>query len=213
MAHAKRKDCVKIGVQDGFGNPTDASGAQKRVKAAGSDGFKIGMVLQNCGDAGYAAGGQLAAVCAVDLEAVILGGIVAGRDADADPAGKRAHGIAQGGNGLESGIEICLNAVRGQNAGGFPGEAFTIYPAVVSDGGALGKARFVQIIGYGLRRAADDMDVHAVCAHAENAAQSAGAEGKRTAECVFDRGGVILHGGELGLKRRIERRMGAPAFK
>ena len=213
MAHAKRKDCVKIGVQDGFGNPTDASGAQKRVKAAGLDGFKIGMVLQNCGNAGNAVGGQLAAVRAVDLEAVILGGIVAGRDADADPAGKRAHGIAQGGNGLESGIEICLNAVRGQNAGGFPGEAFTIYPAVVSDGGALGKARFVQIIGYGLRRAADDMDVHAVCAHAENAAQSAGSELQGRAECVVNDGGVILHGSKLFLKRRVERWMGAPEFK
>ena len=213
MAHAKRKDCVKIGVQDGFGNPTDASGAQKRVKAAGLDGFKIGMVLQNCGNAGNPAGGQLAAVRAVDLEAVILGGIVAGRDADADPAGKRAHGIAQGGNGLESGIEICLNAVRGQNAGGFPGEAFTVYSTVVSDGGALGKARFVQIIGYGLRRAADDMDVHAVCAHAENAAQSAGSEGKRTAECIFDGGRVMLHGSKLFLKRRVEQWMGAPEFK
>jgi len=213
MAHAKRKDCVKIGVQDGFGNPTDASGAQKRVKAAGLDGFKIGMVLQNCGNAGNAAGGQLAAVRAVDLEAVILGGIVAGRDADADPAGKRAHGIAQGGNGLESGIEICLNAVRGQNAGGFPGKAFTIYPAVVSDGGALGKARFVQIIGYGLRCAADDMDVHAVRACAEHAAQSAGSEGKRTAEGIFDGGRVMLHGSKLFLKRRVERGLGAPEFK
>ena len=71
MGHAELEDRVKIGVQDGFGNPTDASGAQKRVKAAGSDGFKIGMVLQNCGNAGNAAGGQLAAVCAVDLEAII----------------------------------------------------------------------------------------------------------------------------------------------
>ena len=138
---------------------------------------------------------------------------MAGRDANADPAGKRAHGIAQGGNGLESGIEICLNAVRGQNAGGFPGEAFTIYPAVVSDGGALGKARFVQIIGYGLRRAADDMDVHAACAHAEHAAQSAGSELQGRAKCVVNGGGVILHSSKLFLKRRVERWMGAPEFK
>ena len=81
-------------------------------------------------------------------------------------------------------------AVRGQTAGGFPGEAFTIYPAVVSDGGALGKARFVQIIGYGLRRAADDVDVHAVRACAEHAAQSAGAEGKVTVKAVLDLRGV-----------------------
>ena len=138
---------------------------------------------------------------------------MAGCDADADTAGKRAHGKAQGGNGLKSRIEICLNAVRGQNAGGFPGEAFTIYPAVVSDGGALGKARFVQIIGYGLRRAADDVDVHAVRACAEHAAQSAGSELQGRAECVVDGGRVMLHGSKLFLKRRVEQWMGAPAFK
>ena len=119
---------------------------------------------------------DLAAVRTIDLIAVVLRGIVAGGDADADAAVQLAHSKAQRRNRLEPGIEMCGDAVCGEDRRGLARKHVGADAAVVGNGGTLRQLRAVQIVGNGLCGAADDIDVHAVRARAKDAAQTGGAE-------------------------------------
>ena len=83
---------------------------------------------------------DLAAVRAVHLVAVVLGGVVAGGDADARAAAVVAHGPAQGRGGLQPGVDVGLDAVGGEDGGSLAGEHIALDAAVVADGNLLGQA-------------------------------------------------------------------------
>ena len=68
------------------------------------------------------------------------------------------------------------DAVCGEDRRGLARKHLGADAAVVGNGGTLRQLRAVQIVGNGLCGAADDVDVHAVRARAENAAQTGGAE-------------------------------------
>ncbi len=202
---------VYVGVQQLVRNPSDAAGGKKRGKVSDLDTIKIGTILKIVRDLRHARRGQLAAVGAVDLEAVILRGIMAGGDADANAAGKCAHRKAQGGHRLEAGVNVCFDTICRKDGGSFPGKAGAADSAVVADGSALGKGGSAQIVGNRLRGAADDVDVHAVGACAEDAAKTAGAEGQLAAEGIVDGMRVVRHRGKLGAKTCVQRGLGQPA--
>ncbi len=138
---------------------------------------------------------------------------MAGGDADANAAGKRPHGKAQRRDGLEPRVEIRLNAVRGQHAGGLPGKALAADAAVIADGSAPGKTGSVQNVRRGLRGAADDVDVHAVRARAENAAQAAGAELQLAAKGVFDLLRAVGHFQQFFFQIGVQQRLRQPFGK
>ena len=136
---------------------------------------------------------------------------MAGGDADANAAGKCAHRKAQGGHRLEAGVNVCFDTICRKDGGSFPGKAGAADSAVVADGSALGKGGSAQIVGNRLRGAADDVDVHAVGACAEDAAKTAGAEGQLAAEGIVDGMRVVRHRGKLGAKTCVQRGLGQPA--
>ena len=142
-------------------------------------------------------GGNLTAVRAVDLVAVVLGGVVTGGDAHAGPAAQIPYRPAQGRGGLQTGVEVGGDAVGRQHPGRLPGKEGPLQPAVVGDGHAPGQAGGVEVVGQALGGPADGVDVHAVGPRPQHAPQAAGAEGQMAVESVGDRRPVRLHGPQL----------------
>ena len=97
---------------------------------------------------------DLAAVGAIHLIAVVLGRVVAGRDADARAAAQIPHGPGQRRGGFQPGVKIRGDAVGGQHAGGLAAEQFALDAAVVGDGDLFGQALGVDVVGQPLRGAA-----------------------------------------------------------
>ena len=148
---------------------------------------------------------DLAAVGTVDLVAVVGGGVVARRNAHTRPASVIAHCPAQRGRRLQARIEIGGHAVGGKHTRGLAREARRADAAVVGNGAAQRQSRRLEVSGKSLRRAADNINIHAVRARAEHAAQSAGAEGKVTVKAVLDLRGVahLVERGKLRAQRVI----------
>ena len=76
----------------------------------------------------------------------------------------------------------------------------------------FGQGGRVQVIGQALGGLAHGVDVHAVGARAQHAAQTAGAEGEVAVKAVGDGGLVALDGRQLRRDRRVQVRLRAPPF-
>ena len=146
---------------------------------------------------------DLAAVRAVDLVAVIFGGVVACRDDNAAARAKIAHRERERGCRHQPGIDVHANAVCGKNTRRSLGKEPGVDAAVISDGDGGGGKMRLEIIGIALRGLADGENVHAVRACAEHAAQSAGAEFQLTVKPVLDGGIVAADGLQLLAERRV----------
>ena len=85
------------------------------------------------------------------------------------------------------------NAVCGQNRGAFARKDIGLDAAVVGDGHGRRFAVLVQVIGKALRRLAHGIDVHAVGAGADHAAQPAGSEFQIPVKPVVYFIGLILN--------------------
>ena len=159
---------------------------QRCSEVGGLDGVEIVVVVDAAQNGVGIVIGHLAAVGAVDLVAVILGGVVAGSDHNACLAAQLTHGKAEHGNGHETVIEIDLNAVCCENLGGLLRKLFAVVAAVVAHSDAALTEHVVDIVGKTLSRSANGVDVHAVGANLQHAAHTRGAEGELCAEAVFD---------------------------
>ena len=153
---------------------------------------------------------DLAAVGPVNLVAVVLGRVVAGRHADTRAAAQVAHRPGQCRGGFQPGVEVGGNAVGGQHAGGLAAEQLTLMAAVVPDGDLFRQVCGVDVIRQALRGAADGVDVHAVAARADHAAQAARAKSQVTVKAVVDGIGIILDAVQFGGQVRVLHRAGAP---
>ena len=146
---------------------------------------------------------DLAAVGAVDLVAVVFSAVVARRDDNAAARAKIAHRKRERGRRHQPGIDVYANAVRGKNSCRSLGKETGVDAAVVGDrNGRRGKARF-EIIGIALRGFSDGENIHAVCAGADHAAQSAGTEFQLAVKAVLDGGGVAADGFQLLAERSV----------
>ena len=134
--------------------------------------------------------GDLAAVCAVDLVAVVLGGVVAGGDAHACAAAVVPHRPAQCRGGLQTRVDVRLDAVSSQNSRRFFCEHIALDAAVVADGHLLGQVGGVQIVGKPLGCLADVVDVHPVGACADDTTETTGAEFQLPVKTVGD--GILV---------------------
>ena len=83
---------------------------------------------------------DLAAVRTIDLVAVVLGGVVAGGDADARAAAVVPHRPAQCRGGLQAGVDVSLDAVGGKDSRRFLGEHIALDAAVVPMATFFGKS-------------------------------------------------------------------------
>ena len=134
--------------------------------------------------------GDLAAVCTVDLVAVVLGRVVAGGDADARAAAVVPHRPAQRRSRFQTGINIGLDAVCRKDSCGFAGKHIALDTAVVADGNFLRQVGGIQVVGKALRSFADVVDIHPVGASTDDAPQTAGAEFQLPVEPVGD--GILV---------------------
>ena len=128
--------------------------------------------------------GDLAAVRAVDLVAIVLRGVVGGRNADAGGALEVARGVRQRGHRLDARVDERLDAVGGKHAGGGLHEVLALVARVARDGDRGVLEVRVEVGGEALRGLGDRVDVHAVGAHAQRAAEARRAKGKAAVEGV-----------------------------
>ena len=117
---------------------------------------------------------------------------MAGGDADARAAVEIPHRPAQGGGGLQPGVEVGGDAVGGQDPGRLPGEEVPFDAAVVGNGHGLGQVRGVKVVRQSLGGPADGVEVHAVGPRPQDAPQASGAEGQVAVEAVGDGFLIVL---------------------
>ena len=144
--------------------------------------------------------GHLAAVRAVGLVAVVLGRVMAGCDHDARVAVVVAGGKAQRGNRHQGLIDADFNAVCGQHLSGCFGKEVALDTAVIADGNGLAAALRLDPVGKALGRLTDNINIHAVGASADDAAQTGGAELQGHGKAVLNGGIVTLNAFQLGLE-------------
>ena len=166
------------------------------VLCAGQDIGLLDLVV----DDGGGVIGHLAAVGAVGLVAVVLGGVMRSGDHDARIALIVTGGKAQGRDRHQSIINAHLDAVCGQNAGGSLGKDVALQAAVVADGHGLAAALGLDPVCQALGGLTHDVDVHAVGASAQHAAQAGGAELQCNGKAVLDLVVVSLDLGQLRLQ-------------
>ena len=144
--------------------------------------------------------GHLAAVRAVGLVAVVLGRVMAGCDHNARVAVVVAGGKAQRGNRHQGLIDADFNAVCGQHLSGCFGKEVALDTAVIADGNGLAAALRLDPVGKALGRLTDNINIHAVGAGADDAAQTSGAELQGHGKAVLNGGIVTLDAFQLGLE-------------
>ena len=144
--------------------------------------------------------GHLAAVRAVGLVAVVLGGVVAGRDHDTGVAVVIAGRKAQRGHGHKGAVDADLDAVGGQHLGSGPGEQVALDAAVIADGNGLAAALGLDPVGKALGRLTDNVNIHTVGACTDDAAQARCTELQGHSKTVLNGGIVTLDAFQLGLE-------------
>ena len=156
--------------------------------------------------------GHLAAIGAVGLVAVVLGGVVGGGDHNARVGVVVPGGKGQGGHRHQHAIDPHPDAVGGQHTGGLPGEHVGIDPAVIGDGHQLAAPLGLDPVGQALGGLTHGVNIHAVAACAQHTPQSAGAEFQRDGKPLLDL--VLVPGDALQLcrQRRILQLRGPPAL-
>ena len=144
--------------------------------------------------------GHLAAIGAIGLIAVVLGGVVAGRDHNTGVALIIARGKAQRGHRHQLRINAHLHAVGRQHLGCRPGKHIAFNAAVIADGHRLAAALRFHPVGQALCGLTHGINIHTVGACADHTAQTRGAEfqrhGKSLANFVF----IVPNTFQLGLQ-------------
>ncbi len=194
-------DLVDVGIDNGLGDILDSAVLNALFKGnelcTVEHGYLINVFQNDLGSSQS----KLAAVGAVNLVAVVFGGVVAGGDNDTRAAFKSPYGVGKHRRRHKLAVDMYLYAVCRKNGGGFLSENVGLYAAVVSDSHrGICRESFVNIVRETLRCSAYSIDVHSVGACADNSAQSARTEFKIAVESVCNSVGVSCNGFKLGLK-------------
>ena len=190
----ERQDLLIIGLNGLLRDIGDGSGGQRAVKIR-QDVCQHGLTVDKPGDPVRGLEGDLAAVAAVNLVAVELGGIVRGGDQDAGRAAQMTHGKGEHRRGLQLRIEIHPDAHLRQGGGGQLHKIPGVNPAVAGQGDGGGGAGLLQIGAEAPGGAKDREKIHPVRAGAENAAQAAGTEGEIPVKAVIL--SRVIHGTQI----------------
>ena len=189
------------GGEDFLRDVADQTGGEGCVKISPLD---IGKNVQRVDlgkDSGGRLGSDLATVRAIDLIAVVFGWVVRGRNHDAGTARENAYRIAETGCGHQLGIEVNAYAVCREDSRCCFAEDVALQAAVVADGDGRGRKLPDDIVGQALRGFGNGIDIHAVGARSQDAAEAAGAEGEVAVEGVLNLSG--RHCGKGGLDFRL----------
>lgn len=130
--------------------------------------------------------GDLAAVGAVDLVAVVCRGVVRGRDVDAGRAAQLADGETQRRCGLDAIEQIRPDSVAGEHLGDAAHKLLGPMTGIPAKCDRRVLKSAIQVIRQTLRSLADGIDVQTVGAEPELAAQAAGAERQLAKERILN---------------------------
>lgn len=151
--------------------------------------------------------GDLPAVRAVHLVAVVLLGVVAGRNHDARGRAQAPDREGQLRGGAQAVKQVDPQPALGQHQRALPGELPGAVARVVGDGHPLFRrvpALGEQVPGQAQRGPPHHIPVHAVDARAQHPAQPAGAELQVAPEPVEDLVRVVLYGNQLVPASRVQ---------
>ena len=154
--------------------------------------------------------GDLAAVSAVNLVAVVLSGVVRSRYHDTCGCAEVAYSVGEHGGRHKLFVNIYLYTVRNENSCSLFSENVRFYSGVVGDSYRAFFKVAVYVVGKTLSSAADGVDVHAVAACADNAAKSARTEFEISVKAVEYSVVVALDVFQLGLKISVVGSLFAP---
>ena len=174
------------------------TGREGDVLGAGEDVGLLDDIVHN----GDRVIGHLAAVGAVCLVAVVLGGVVGRSDHDARVAVVVPGGKAQCRDRVQRVIDADFDAVGGEDAGRGFREVPALETAVIGDGDGLSAALGLDPVCDALGGLTDDPDVHTVGTGAQRAAKAGGTEFQRDGEAV--RNGVLVAFDGLQLSLQVE---------
>ncbi len=176
VAHAQVVDRLHKIIQTGIVNANDFPRCGGSVKICQPDIVKAINFFDSCQNFLGSLQGNLAAVCAVDLVAVVLGRVVAGGHTNASAAAEIPHRPRKRRGGFQPGVHIGRDAVGCQYTGSLAGEQLPIMAAVVGDGDLFGQVACVQVVRQPLCCLAHGVKVHTVSACTDDPAQTAGTE-------------------------------------
>ena len=179
-------------VADLFHQPLGGRTVEIDRLRTGSVGFEIAQACDARRDVGRGLAGDLAAVGTIDFVAVVSGRIMARSHVDAGAAAQVAHGERKRGRGLDARIHQAADAVGGKHARGRAHEQLAFVARVARDGDAGVFEAGVEVLCQTLGGARHGVDVHAVGAGPDHAAQARRAEFKILEECIGDRSVVGL---------------------
>ncbi len=157
-------------------------------------------------------GGDLAAVAAVGLVAVVFCRVMAGGDVDTGVTLEVTHGKGQRRRRHQLRINVSLDAVGGQRRGGFLCKDVGFDPAVIGDGHGRAGTDVIQVVGKALRCLAHRINIDAVGACANHAAKTRGAEGQVLVEPVVDFFILPLDGSQLYVEVVVFQILRQPSF-
>ena len=173
-----RGDGIDERIHDRVVDPRDEARAHGVVEIHAAHVVEGIDRVDGCGDVGCGLRSDLAAVRAVDLVAVIGRGIMARRHVDACRTAQTAHREGKRRRRLDAREHERADAVGRQDAGDAADEGFSPVAGIARNGNRRRVEAFVQVACKPLRRAADGIDVHAVRADAQDAAQPGRSERK-----------------------------------
>ena len=105
-----------------------------------------------------------------------------------------------------------MDVVGGQNLGSSPGKQIALNAAVVADGNRLAAALGLDPVGQALGGLTHHIDVHAVCAGTDDAAQTCRAELQCDRKPVLDSRVIVADAFQFGLQIRIVEIGGKPSL-
>ena len=196
-------------------------GADYLIQAGGRSaglvrGLNRGQVLDGQNFLGHAlvvGRSELGSVLPVYLVAVVLRRIVAGGDIDTRDTAQLAHCEGQLRGGAKGFKLVSLDAVGSQGHCGLHGKFRRHAAGVVGDGHALIRAALLDnVVGQPLGRPSHHIDVHAVDARADHAAQAGGSELQVHIETLFDFIFIARNGAKLFFCRFVEIGVVQPLF-
>ena len=166
----------------------DAAVCHTCFKIAGLDIGKDVQLLDLSQNFCCGLGGDLTAVRAVDLIAVVFAGVVGRRHHNTGRGVQIASCKGHGRNWHQNRPDIHLDAISSKHPGGNFCKHIALDTAVITDGHRRLCKILFQIVCQTLRGLCHRVNVHPVGASADDAAQAARAKCKVTIECILDFG-------------------------
>ena len=190
VRHAASEDGLVITLETGVVNPLDKALLNSLIEVHRLHAGKrigLGDSLRNC-IGGLT--GDLAAVGAIGLIAVIRRRIMASGHANTTGALKVADGPGKRRHGRNLRIHESSHAVCCKNGSRRLNEQLTFIAAIASDGDRRMLEGRIEVVSESLGRTTDRIDIHTVSARTDSAAKASSTEGEILEESVGD--GVLI---------------------